>query len=549
MHYGGVDDLAGLMARFARDGDATAMETLVARTRPALLAVARRIGAPQDADDTVQTAYLSLVRRVPRAPDHPFAWLVTTVVRIAYRRKALARREDRLAASLARPAEDDPHRDASREEEARAVRREVARLPAQYRDVVVLYHIEGLPVEDVARLLDVPAGTVKTRLRRARVLLKGRLSPFVSSVLLAPPWFAQDVLSVARDGLATFLGGAMKAKTLTLIATIAIAAGAAGLGAGALLKRDPVPARTATRRDDAEVRSLRAELDLERERARLLEERVAAEGAKEGGPGGGEPAAPRAAHAERKPPAARIAAAAEELRVGEDALRAASVTCKAAAGLHAGQRDQAEVQAEYDRSLAELRAYGEEGYLAVLALLKGGENGIWFDRVLHDAYVPGFERHLLAAAGDAAVPAWSRWSLLRGLGAADTPEVRGFLNDLVARTDDAGLFFCAAGALGELRDPTSIRVVEERLFREGYGGVVGHLLSSIAEMGGPEAARILETYAGDRRAERPATAILLLSRLDVLRARAAASRLLADPRAEALRKDEIDALKQVAGAR
>jgi len=99
----------------------------------------------------------------------------------------------------------------------------------------------------------------------------------------------------------------------------------------------------------------------------------------------------------------------------------------------------------------------------------------------------------------------------------------------------------------KLRDPTSIREVEARLFREGYSGVVGHLLSAVVGMGGPEAPRILETYADDGRAEHPATAIQLLYKLDVLRARTAASRLLADPRAEALRKDERDVLRRMAG--
>jgi RNA polymerase sigma-70 factor (ECF subfamily) len=557
---GGVDDLSGLMARFARDGDAAAMDLLVARTRPALLAVARRIGAPQDADDTVQTAYLSLVRRVPEAPDHPFAWLVATVVRIAYRRKALARREDRLATALARPADDDPQRGAVREEEARVVRREVARLPAKYRDVVVLHHIEGLGVEDVARLLDVPAGTVKTRLRRARVLLRGRLAPFVSYLLLAPPWLAQDALAAARDGLVATLGGAMKAKTAALVAMIAVAAGAAGLGAGTLLRRDAAPVRAAAPRDGAEVLGLRAELDVERERARLLEERLAVEvgpaaPAKERGAGGSEqqPETPGAgsresAAGEAKPFPAKAVAAAEELRVGENALRIAAATCNAAAGFHGKQPKLGEVQAEYDRTLAELRAYGEEGYLAVIALLKA-ENGIHFDRVLHDAYVPGYERHLLAAAADATFPEWSRWSLLRGLGAADTPEVRTFLNDFVAKTEKAGLFFCAAGALGELRDPTSARVVEERLFRDGYGGVEGHLLAALGGMGGPEAVRILETYLDDRRAKQLATAVMFLSKLDTARAAAAARRLLADPRAETLPAHEREILKQAAGVR
>ena len=87
---------------------------VVARTRPALLAAARRIGTVHDADDAVQAAYLCLVRRAAVPPEHPLAWLVAAVVRIAYRNRALARRDERLATLLARPAEDDPRRGAVR---------------------------------------------------------------------------------------------------------------------------------------------------------------------------------------------------------------------------------------------------------------------------------------------------------------------------------------------------------------------------------------------------------------------------------------------------
>jgi RNA polymerase sigma-70 factor (ECF subfamily) len=550
-----VDLLAELMARFSRDGDAAAMDALVARTRPALLAVARRIGTTHDADDAVQAAYLALVRRAPVPPEHPLAWLVAAVVRIAYRNKALARRDDRLATALARPAEDDPHRHAARAEEARAVRWEVARLPAKYRDVVVLHHLEGLDVDDVARLLDVPAGTVKTRLRRARVLLRGRLAPFVSYLLLAPPWLAQDALAAARDGFVALLGGAMKAKTAALVATIAIAAGAAGLGAGSLLQRDAAPSRAVTVRDDTEARRLRAELDEERERARRLDEMLAADLArseqeKEAGsaprkrPREGPAAEAGAAPSGTESVTAKAAAAAEELRVGENALRAAIAACEAARN-----EDRGVTRAEYERRIAELRAYGEEGYLGVIAVLRSGQNGIWFKWVLKDAYVPGFERHLIAAASDATVTEWSRWSALSSLGMADTAEVRAFLNDFVAKTEGAGLFFSAAMALGDLHDPTSARIVEERLFREGYGGVEAHLLVAIGGMGGSEAIRILETYLGDRRAKQVATAIRVLSNLDPAVAAAAARRLLADPRVESFGPTELAALRQAAGVK
>ena len=92
------------------------MEEIVHATRPRLLAVARRIGAPQDAEDSVQAAYHALLAR-PEAPSVALLpWLLAAVVRIAYRRKALARRERRIAERLARPA--SPLEEASRAEVA-----------------------------------------------------------------------------------------------------------------------------------------------------------------------------------------------------------------------------------------------------------------------------------------------------------------------------------------------------------------------------------------------------------------------------------------------
>ena len=55
------------------------------------------------------------------------------------------------------------------------VRKAVNELPEKYRLVIVLYYFNGLDVNKAAQVLDIPAGTVKYQLHRARELLKGRL--------------------------------------------------------------------------------------------------------------------------------------------------------------------------------------------------------------------------------------------------------------------------------------------------------------------------------------------------------------------------------------
>src|SRR5213075_186558 len=96
-----ADPLAAPLARYLLHGDEAGMEEVVARTRPRLLAAAARIGSPSDADDAVQAAYLSLVRRRGTLLEGPvLPWLLTATIRCAYRRKAIVRRESALAERL-----------------------------------------------------------------------------------------------------------------------------------------------------------------------------------------------------------------------------------------------------------------------------------------------------------------------------------------------------------------------------------------------------------------------------------------------------------------
>ena len=100
---GGSDALAALRRRYLAEGDEGAMTELVRRTRRRLVALARGIVGPQDAEDAVQGAYFSLVRQATLPDDLPVrAYLTTAVVRIAYRARALQQKEERLAERLSR---------------------------------------------------------------------------------------------------------------------------------------------------------------------------------------------------------------------------------------------------------------------------------------------------------------------------------------------------------------------------------------------------------------------------------------------------------------
>ena len=144
--------------------------------RVALSVLRRR----EDAEDVAQDAFLRAHRSFAsiRDRDRFRAWLVRTSFRIALDRiraeKRRARRED-AAATEAHVHADSAEVDAARRELCDRVAEAVAALPEKLRLVTVLVAIQEQDLASVARLLELPEGTVKSRLHRARKELAERL--------------------------------------------------------------------------------------------------------------------------------------------------------------------------------------------------------------------------------------------------------------------------------------------------------------------------------------------------------------------------------------
>ncbi len=139
----------------------------------------------EDAEDVAQEAFLRAHRSFASIRDRERfrAWLVRTAFRLALDRmrgeRRRTRREDRVA--LETPAHaDSAEDDAARLELRGRVAAAVSELPEKLRIVTVLAAIEEHDLASVARLLDLPEGTVKSRLHRARKLLAERLRWLVS---------------------------------------------------------------------------------------------------------------------------------------------------------------------------------------------------------------------------------------------------------------------------------------------------------------------------------------------------------------------------------
>jgi RNA polymerase sigma-70 factor (sigma-E family) len=106
--------------------------------------------------------------RVSRA-DSPEAWVRTVVVNLARRR---GRRRATLDRIMHRQVEAKPGEAVGEHLDLHAA---IRALGHEFQAVVVLHYLADLPVDDVASILDIPVGTVKSRLSRARTALADRL--------------------------------------------------------------------------------------------------------------------------------------------------------------------------------------------------------------------------------------------------------------------------------------------------------------------------------------------------------------------------------------
>lgn len=179
-------DLATLLAR-CREGNELAWEALVRQNSARVYALALHyLGDAEEARDVAQEIFVRIYRHIDRCPDAPH--FVPWVIRIA--RNACV---DQLRRRRARPpgrdvpVEEAPELAAPAPDPAQAwaatsrrdlVRRALQALGRLSREVLLLKEIQGLSFEEVAEILDVPVGTVKSRSNRARIELARKVLEF-----------------------------------------------------------------------------------------------------------------------------------------------------------------------------------------------------------------------------------------------------------------------------------------------------------------------------------------------------------------------------------
>lgn len=190
-------EIARLVAA-AKGGDKEAFGRLVEAYQDRIYGyLARMLADPEEAEDVAQEVFLRAYRSLGRfrgaSSFHTWLYRIASnlAIDVARRRK----RQDNTTYSLDAPldaGEDEYEREMPDDSRApdqiseqaelqRAVRQAVMELPEKLRDVVVLYELQGESYEDIAAILGVPLGTVKSRLFNARGQLKKRLQRLVDA--------------------------------------------------------------------------------------------------------------------------------------------------------------------------------------------------------------------------------------------------------------------------------------------------------------------------------------------------------------------------------
>lgn len=170
-------DEALLIAR-AGEGDQAAFQELVERYQGAVYNLAyRMLGAPEEAEDAAQEIFVRIYRQLARFDrSRKFSTWVLAIAtnycidQLRRRRLQLVPLENIIPWARAREA--GPEREALDREASDELQTLLRRLPEKYRAVLILRYWEELSCAEIGEVLQVPEGTVKTQLHRARKALE-----------------------------------------------------------------------------------------------------------------------------------------------------------------------------------------------------------------------------------------------------------------------------------------------------------------------------------------------------------------------------------------
>jgi len=175
-----------------KGGDRAAFDVLVRAYEKRVYNLAYRLSASyDDANDISVDAFLRVFQAIKlfRGDAHFSTWLFRIVTNVYLDRRKRTRNKQHLSLeeyieleenSVSRQIEDPsptPELLIESREKTDLLQAAINELPDYQRAMVVLYHTEGLSYEEIAAVFSLPIGTVKSRLNRARLMLKNKLDP------------------------------------------------------------------------------------------------------------------------------------------------------------------------------------------------------------------------------------------------------------------------------------------------------------------------------------------------------------------------------------
>ena len=182
-----------------RLGNTAAYGDLVAKYQDRVFNVCWRMcGNRADAEDLTQEAFVKALSSIQRFAGRSgfYTWIFRIAVNLALSARRKGKRRMTLSLDAADPSgnrasshaeriassEVPPDRRAADRERQEIVTAALASLDEQQRSIVILRDLEGFGYDEIAEMIDVPIGTVKSRLHRARLALRDKLMPILGTI-------------------------------------------------------------------------------------------------------------------------------------------------------------------------------------------------------------------------------------------------------------------------------------------------------------------------------------------------------------------------------
>lgn len=185
-------DADALLIAECQAGSKDAFDRLITKYQRRVYTFAYRLtGNAEDAADVAADTFVRLYTSLGSFKGHSsfVTWLyrVVTNIYLDSRKRKRVRQTQSLdevidleESTVQRQYDDDsptPHEIAEQRERTAALQQAISSLPEFQRVMIVMYHVDGMAYEEIAEALQLPIGTVKSRLNRARLALRKKLEP------------------------------------------------------------------------------------------------------------------------------------------------------------------------------------------------------------------------------------------------------------------------------------------------------------------------------------------------------------------------------------